>query len=180
MGTKIRVIIGVLVIIGMMFWAFNQIRERSYNGSKIAFEVGQGSVVVNNRGQESIPVEMRSNGRTSNFRIESADLGLQEASKRSSIGRTSFHTIRFDLPPGQAKIDVTRGGNVLFISASSQRIEAVVTPLTSEGVRATLIFTGVVILGALYYISRTLEHRWIWRLRDGIVKRMERPQGSAV
>ena len=176
MGNKIRIVIALLVIVGISFWSINLVRERSYSGSKFGFKVGSGSVVVTNQGQEPIPVEMRSEGRTANFRVESADLDLKESSKRQTGGRTAYHTVSFELPPGQAKIDVTRGANVFFISASDQRISAVVTPMNPGSVRSTLIFTGLVILGALYYISRTLEHRWIGALRSRFTGRKNRPE----
>lgn len=166
MGNKIRVIIALVVIIGVAFWAINSVLERSYSGTRLSFKVGSGSVLVTNQGQEAAPVEMRAEGRASTFRIESAELDLREASKRQGTGRDVYHAVAFELPPGQARINVTRGSNVQFVSSGSQRIEAVVTPKDAEGVRWTLGFASVVILAALYYISRTLEHRWIGALRS--------------
>ena len=178
MGNKIRVLVALAVIVGVVFWSFNLVRERSYSGSKISFKVGGGSVLVTNRGQEPIPVEMRATGRTSSFRIASTELGLQEASKRQTSGRDTYQAVTFELPPGPAQIEVTRGSNVQFISASNQRIDAVVTPMSAGSVRTTLIFTGLVILAALYYISRTLQHRWIGALRRKLpdsLQRFKRP-----
>jgi hypothetical protein len=180
MGTKIRVITALVIIVGVAFWSFNLVRERSYSGSRLAFKVGSGSVVVTNRGQEPVPVEMRADGRTAIFRVESAELDLKESSKRQGSGRNVYHAVSFELPPGQAKIDVTRGSNVQFISSSNQRIDAVVTPMEASGVRQTLIFTGLIILASLYYISRTLQHRWIGALRRKLLKRKERPESASV
>jgi hypothetical protein len=174
MGKKIRVIIALVVIVGVAFWSVNLVRARNYSGSKFTFNVGSGSVVVTNRGSDPIPVEMRSDGRTASFRIESADLGLREVSKSQSSGRNTYHAISFELPPGQAKIDVTRGSNVYFVSSSNQRINAVVTPMSAGSVRTTLIVAGLVILGALYYISRTLEHRWIGVVRSKLSESVRR------
>jgi len=165
MGKKIRMIIALVVIVGTVFWSIDLVRKRSYSGSKFVFNVGNGSVVVTNRGQEPIPVEMRSDGRTATFRIESAELGLKETSKRRSVGRHTFHAVSFELPPGRANIDVTRGSKVRFVSSSNQRIDAVVTPMSASSVRTTLVLAGLVILAALYYISRMLEHRWVGVLR---------------
>lgn len=179
MGNKIRVIIAVAVIIGVAFWAINSVIQRSYSGTRLSFEVGSGSVVVTNRGQEPVPVEMRAEGRASTFRIESADLDLRETSKREGTGRDIYHAVSFELPPGQAQINVTRGSKVQFISNGTQRIDAVVTPMDASGVRWTLIFAGLVILAALYYISRTLEHRWIGALRSKLPAGAERPKSTA-
>jgi hypothetical protein len=166
MGKKIRVIIALAVIIGVAFWAFNLVRERSYSGSKISFRVGSGSVLVTNRGQEPIPVAMRAAGRTASFRIDSADLGLTETSKSQRSGRDTYHEVSFELPPGQSRINVARGSNVYLYSTSDQRIDAIVTPLRIDRARTTLVWVGFIILAALYYISRTLDHRWIGVLRS--------------
>lgn len=166
MGKTIRVIIALVVILGTAYWAVNRVRERTYSGSKLDFRVGKGSVVVTNRGQELIPVEMRSAGRTSTFRVESAELDLKQTSKRQSVKGNVYHVVSIELPPGQARIDVTRGSNVRFVSESNQRIDAVVTPGTSSDTRTTLILAGVVILAALYYISRLFDHQWVGVVRS--------------
>lgn len=166
MGNKVRMIIALIIIIGVAYWSFNLVRTRSYSGSNISFDVKSGSVVVTNPGQATVPVEMQAAGRMSTFRIASPELGLNETSKREGSGRTTYHAISFDLPPGQAKIDVTRGSNVKFISSSPQRIEAVVTPMGPAGVRTTLGFAALIIGAGLYYISRLTEHRWLGVLRS--------------
>jgi hypothetical protein len=165
MGKKIRIILALALVIFVSFWAFNQIRERDYSGSKFAFEVGNGSVVVNNRGQEAIPLEMRAVGRLATFRIESPEINLGETSKRQTIGGTTYQVVNFELPSGQATIEVVRGSNVMLISSSSQRIDATVTPMSASSTRTTLIFSGIVLLSALYYISRLVDHQWIGSVR---------------
>lgn len=75
-------------------------RERSYSGAKINLNVGNGAVVVINPGQEAIPVEMRSSGRTATFAIASTELGLQETSKRQGSAGSPYHAVSFELPPG--------------------------------------------------------------------------------
>lgn len=168
MGKKIRMVLALALVVFVSFWAFNQIRERSYSGSKIAFDVGNGSLVVNNRGQEAIPVEMRSVGRMSTFRVESREINLAETSKRQTIGGTTYQVVAFELPPGQTAIEIVRGSNVMFVSSSSQRIDATVTPMNASSTRTTVIFSGIVALAALYYISRLVNHQWIGTVRTVI------------
>jgi len=165
MRNKIRLIIALLIMVGMVAWAINRVRDRSYSDSSFAVNVGSGSIVVTNPGSEPIPVSMRSEGRTGMFRIESEDLGLAVNAKRQNSGRVSYFAVQFDLPPGQATIDVVRGSDVLFVSGSDQRLNAVVTPMSESSARAILILTGMVELAALYYISGRFEHRWIGALR---------------
>lgn len=177
MGTKIRLLVALVVIVGTAFWAFDSVRSRSYSGSNLSFEVGSGNVVVTNPGAEPIPVEMRAGAR-STFRVESAELGLQESSKREGSGRDVARVVRFELPPGQAKIDVTRGSGVHFVSGSDQRIDAVVTPKDAGSDRNIVLFAGLIILGALYYISNLVEHRWIGMLRGKLMQRVQRPKAA--
>lgn len=179
MGTKIRVAIALAVIVGMTIWAVNQVLVRSYSGSHLNFKVGNGAVVVTNRSQDPIPVEMRSEGRTASFRVESADFDLRQTSRVQGSGRTAFHAVQFELPAGQSKIDVTRGSNVFFVSSSNQRIDAVVTPMDPESIRTTLIFTGVIILAALYYLSSALKHRWVRVLFNKLARRKSQPESVA-
>lgn len=164
MGTKIRILLAVVVIFGVSYWAINSVRTRSYSGARLDVEVGDGHIVVNNRGTEPVPVEMRTSGRTSTFRVSSTELDLLESSKRMGSGRGAYQGLTFELPPGEAQINVVRGTAVRFTSSSNQRLDAVVTPKSAESVQGTMTFTGIVILVALYYISRTLEHRWLKNL----------------
>jgi hypothetical protein len=168
MGKKIRFILALALIVLVSFWAFNQIRERSYSGSKIAFEIGNGSVVVNNRGQEAVPVQMRALGRLATFRVASPEINLAETSKRQTIGSAAYQVVAFELPPGQTAVEVVRGSDVMFVSSSSQRIDAVVTPLNASSSRTTVIFSGLVVLAALYYMSRLVNHQWIDTMRTVI------------
>lgn len=171
MGKIIRMILAVAVIILTAAWSFNSVRQRNYSGSKFFFEIGNGYAVVTNPGQEAIPVEMRSQGRASTFAIQSTELSLRENARRTGSGRNAYYAVKFDLPPGQAKIDVTRGSNVIFLSGSDQRIQATVTPLEQGSVRLNIGFATVVILAALYYISKLQDHQWVRAVSNKISNR---------
>jgi hypothetical protein len=58
-----------------------------------------------------------------------------------------------------------RGANVSFVANNETKLEATVRPLTPKDTRTTIIVAAVVVLGALFYISRTTGHRWISILR---------------
>jgi hypothetical protein len=166
MKTKIQVVIAVLIMIGAAYWSLTSIRSYNYSGTNIMFPVGGGHAIVRNTGDAPIPVEMRSGERVASFRIASTELGLTASSKRQGSGRDAFHAVTFDLPPGQARIDVISGSGVMMISRSDTSIEATVTPVAASTVRWILILSGGVIVWALYYISRVTEHRWIAALRN--------------
>jgi hypothetical protein len=166
MKTKIQVVIAVLIMIGAAYWGFTSIRSHTYRGSNIMFPVGGGHAIVSNPGDMPVPIEMRSGERVASFRIASADLGLSESSKRQGSGRDAFHSVTFELPPGQARIDVVSGSGVMMISRADTRIEATVVPIADSTVRWILMLSGGVIVWALYYISRVTEHRWVAALRN--------------
>ena len=157
--------IALAVILGAIYWAYSSTIKRSYEGSDITFAVGSGSVLVNNTGDSAIPVTMRADGRTANFRVASNDFDLTATSSRQGSGRSVHHSVQFDLPPGEATIDVTRGSNVQFIADSSTRITAVVTPKTADEAQTTYLIAAVIVLAALFYASHTTEHQWIGIVR---------------
>jgi hypothetical protein len=165
MKTKIQLAVAILVILAAAYWAFTATRTYTYTGSNIMFPVGSGHVVVTNPGDAPIPIEMRSGGRIATFRIESREIGLAENAKRIGTGRDAFYSVNFDLPPGQTRIDVARGSEVNLITRADTRIEAKVTPLADGSIRWILIASGVLIAGALYYMSSVTQHQWLAALR---------------
>lgn len=174
MSSRTRVFIALMIIVGVAFCTFNLLQERRYSGSKFAFYVGSGSILVTNRGQESIPVEMRADGWIAAFAIASEEIGLEEMSKRQSNGGNTCHVVSFELPPGEAKIEVIRGSNVYFVSSSNQYIDAVVRPMRARHIRTFLIIAGLALLATPYYISHTLEHRWLGILQYKFPKYIRR------
>ena len=170
MKSKIQIVIAILVIVGVSYWAYTSLQTYAYTGSGIMFPVGGGHVVIRNTGDEAIPIEMRAEGRTTIFRVASAELGLSESARRVGSGRDAYYAVKFDLPPGQARIDVTRGNGVQLITRSETQIEAKITPLAANTIRWILGLTAVAILGSLYYISKAVDHSWVGALRGRGVK----------
>jgi hypothetical protein len=168
MKTRIQVAIALLVMIGAAYWGITSTRSYHYSGNNIMFTVGGGHAIVLNTGDEPLPIEMRSGERIASFRITSADLGLSQTSKRQGTGREAFHNVKFDIPPGQTRIDVASGSDVRLIARGDTRIEATVVPVSASTVRWILILSGGVIVWALYYISSVTGHRWIGALRNRV------------
>jgi hypothetical protein len=165
MKSKIQVAIAVLIMIGAAYWGYTSTRSYTYGGTNIMFPIGSGHALVRNTGDAPIPIEMRSGERIASFRIVSTELGLSQASKRVGTGREAFHSMTFDLPPGQARVDVVSGSDVRMIARGDTRIDATVVPVSTSTVRWILILSGGVIVWALYYISSVTGHRWIGALR---------------
>src|SRR5690606_4095393 len=124
MKAKIKVAVGVLAILAAVYWAVTSVIPINYTGSNIMFPIGGGHVVVRHSGSEAIPIEIRSGERAATFRVESPAIGLAQSATRQGSGRNAFYSVHFDLPPGETRIDVTRGSGLNFISRSDTRIEA--------------------------------------------------------
>lgn len=170
MKTKVKIGIAVIVILGAMYWGFTALRQYTYSGSNIMFPIGAGHVVISNLGDEAMPIELRSGERSSIFRVASTELGLQATAARQGTGRDSYYALFFDLPPGQARIDVTRGNDIQMIARGDTRVEALVSPTAPNTVRWTLILSGALIAGSLYYISKWTNHRWLTALRNKLTR----------
>jgi len=170
MKNKIKIVAAVLVMAGIAYWTFMSVWPSIYSGAGIMFPVGSGPIVVTNTGSQPIPIEMRSGERAVSFRVVSAEIGLAETAARQGSGSSAYYTVNFELPPGQTRLDVTRGNNVNLISRSETRIEAVVTPMSAGTQRNVLIMAAAAMLIGLYYISRVTQHRWIAVLRSKLTK----------
>lgn len=170
MKTRIKILLAVLVMIGVAYWAFVSVWPSTYSGSSIMFPVGKGAIVVTNTGSEAIPIEMRTEERAASFRVVSAEIGLSESATRQGSGRTAYYTVSFELPPSQTTLYVTRGNNVYLISRSDTRIEATVTPMSASATRNVVMAAVAALALGLYYISRVTEHRWVSALRNKLTK----------
>jgi hypothetical protein len=166
MKTKIQIAVAVLVMIAAGYWALSSMRTQRFVGNNIMFPIGSGYVIATNTGDTPMPIEMRSGGRLATFRIESSQLGLAESARREGSGREAYYALKFELPPGQARIDVTRGSDVQMIARGEHRIEAVVMPMAPGSLRWIQIGAAVVILYGLFYISRVTGHNWLKALRN--------------
>jgi hypothetical protein len=62
-------------------------------------------------------------------------------------------------------LTVTGSSAVNFAATSTARLEASVQPLNADETRMTLLIAAVIILGSLFFISRTTGHGWLRALR---------------
>jgi len=159
-----RGLIALGVIAVALFWAADSVRSRSYSGSNLNFGIGSGSVTVTNPSDAPVPVQLVGTG-TRAFMVSSTIEEVEGSSTRQGTGRNTTQMFEFALPPGSSEITVARGTNVNFVAGADTSLEAMVQPQGATEARTTLIVAAVVILGALFYISRMNSHRWIGPLR---------------
>lgn len=155
-----KVLIALVVIIGIGFWAVESVRSRSYTGNHLNFGIGSGVVTLTNPSDEPIPVQLVSTG-TRAFTISSTIDGVSGSSIRQVNGRNITQLFEFQVPSGVSEFAVVRGTNVNFTTNTETTLEATVQPLDESTSRNTIIAAAGIILVALFYISHTNGHRWI-------------------
>jgi hypothetical protein len=162
--------IGVVLVIaiGAIFWAAGSVRSLSYSGANLTFPVGNGAVTVTNPSNQPISVQLVSAGSRS-FTVSSTIEGMPRSSTKQDNGTTVSQLVEFVLPPGAGEFTVVRGSNVTtdvnFVANTETKLEATAQPLNTNDTRTTVIIAVLVVSGALFYVSRTTNHRWIGILR---------------
>lgn len=159
-----RGLIALAVIVVVLFWAVDSVRPRSYSGTNLNFGVGSGPVTVTNLSNEPISVQLVGTG-TRPFSVSSSIEELTGSSTREGSGRNTTQLFEFALPSGVHEFTVVRGSGVNFVADTETNLEATVQPLGEGASRTTLIAAAVVVLGALFYVSRMSGHRWISSMR---------------
>jgi preprotein translocase subunit SecE len=160
----VKIALAVIVIAGVVFWATDLVRSRSYSGANLNFDVAGGSNAVTNPSDQPIAVQLVGAG-SRTFRVTSSIDDVSGSSTREGTSATGSHLFAFDLPTGTSEFSITGGADVSFVAETDVELQAVVQPMTSENRRTVLIAAAVVVFGALFYISNVLEHSWLRRLR---------------
>jgi hypothetical protein len=163
-----KIVLVLVIAIGAIFWAAGSVRSLSYSGTNLTFPVGNGAVTVTNPSNQPVPVQLISTGSRS-FSVSSTIEGLSGSSTTQGTGTATSQLVEFVLPPGVSEITVVRRTNVTtevdFVANTETKLEAVAQPLSVTDARTTSIVAVLVVFGALFYISRTTNHRWIGILR---------------
>jgi hypothetical protein len=164
-----KVLIGLVVLVGAIFWGVDSVRTRSYSGNDLNFGVGSGPVTITNSTDAPVPAQFTSTG-TRPFSVTSASDSIVGSSTREGTGRTAAQLFAFDVPPGVTELMVvSRGTAVNFVADTDTRLDVVVQPLMPSEAQTTMIAAAVVALGALFFVSRATSHSWIKRFRPAKV-----------
>ncbi len=165
MKINFKALIALVVVVVAAFWVISSVRTTTYSGTDLNFGIGSGAVTVTNPSDTAVPVQLVGTSSRS-FTISKTIAGVEGSSTRTGSGSATTQVLEFQLPPGTNVFSVARGTNVKFIADSDTRLEASVDPLSQSEARTTLIIGAIVILGGLFYASRTTEHRWMSALRS--------------
>jgi len=159
-----RILVAIALVIGTLFWAVDGVRSRSYTGTNLNIDIGTGPVTVMNPSDAPVPVQLVGTG-TRSYTVTSTIDGVSGSPTREGTGRNATQLFAFELPPGVSEFTVVRGADVNFVADTNTNLEATVQPQGATEARTTVIVSAIVILGALFYISRTNGHRWIAPMR---------------
>jgi hypothetical protein len=162
-----KIFLASLLIIAALFLAVTQLRPSSYSGTPLSFNIGHGLITINNPSSEPVAVQILGTG-TRVLRLTSTTEGLAGSSTRLGNGSSATQLLELMLPVGQTEFTIIGGTNASFASTSPVLLEASVQGLSEIEARATMIVAGLVVLGALFYISRSMEHRWLSMLRGQV------------
>jgi hypothetical protein len=161
------ILVAVVLIAAMSYWAVDSLRLRTYSGSNLDIDIGTGVVTVTNPSTAAVAVQLVSPG-TRSFTVTSSIEGVTGASTRQGSGSTATQLFAFELPSGVSEFSVARGNNVNFVASGAATLDAVVQSVSASEARTILIVTTVVVLSALFYISRATRHGWFSALRRRI------------
>ena len=156
----LKIFIALVLIVVTPFWAVNSVRSHSYSGADLKVEVAAGAVTVTNPSELPVPVQLVSPG-VRVFAVTSSIAGVAGSSITQGIGNDRAQVFDITLPFGTSEFTVTRGINVSLVANSGTNLQVTVDPILASDARITEIIAAVVILGALFYISKTTNHRWI-------------------
>jgi hypothetical protein len=163
-----RVLIAAVVVVGAIVLAVSSVSSRSYSGSNLNFIVGRGPVTVTNPSDQPVAVQLLGKG-SRTFSVTSTIGNVAGSSTREGTGSNSPQVFGVELPPGVSEFTVVRGTtttpDVNFVADTDTRLAVVAQPLNANDARTTIIVAAVVILGALFYMSRATGHLWINTLR---------------
>jgi hypothetical protein len=154
-----KIAIAAVVVLAALFWAFESVRPRSYEGEELNFGIGSGPVTVTNTSDAPVAAQLVGTGARS-FTVASDAEGIAGTSVRQGSGRTTTQVFDLTMPPGLSVFTVAGGANVNFLANTTSRVEATVQPNENEA-RTVVLIAVVVIAAALFYMSHVNGHRWI-------------------
>jgi hypothetical protein len=164
MKIDLKVIVVLVLIIAITIWAVNAIRPRSFSGDHLTFAPGSGTVTITNPSDTSIAVLLTGSG-SRTYNLTSNIDGVSGRSTREGSGRSATQSFAFELPPGSSEFSIENGVDTIFAADTDTQLSATVQPLSASATRNSIIVLILAIAGSLYYISSSMNHRWIGVLR---------------
>jgi hypothetical protein len=163
-----KILFASLLIVVVILGAINLLLPKTFSGENLNFNIGHGSVMMTNPSSEPVAVQILGTG-TGRVRMTSPTQGLGDTSELQGSGRTSSQLIEFMLPAGQTEFTTVGGNNVSFSATTPTVLTATVQMLSQIEIQGVLFIGGLIILGALFYISRSTNHRWLSMIRGQAV-----------
>lgn len=151
-----RIAIALVVMVAATLWVVDSVRTRYYSGDNLTFEVGRGLVTVTNPADEPAAVQLTGTGART-FTVASESEGVAGTSVKQGTGRDTTQLFDFTIPSGVSSFTVVRGTGVNFVANTDARFTASVEPLNGGDAQTIYLVGGVVLLGAAFFIYRTIR-----------------------
>ncbi len=158
-----KIIVACILMIGAVAWTVNSIRSTSYSGTSLNFKVGNGAITVTNPSSEAVPVQLV--GATGMFTVSSDIQGVSGLATRVGTGSQTNYLFDFALPPGDSELTVVSNSDVKFVADANTRLEAT---LHATKISTKIGILAAFLLVALFFISHTTGHRWLYMLRGKV------------
>jgi preprotein translocase subunit SecE len=163
-----KIALAFVVIAGVIFWAVDSVRSRSYSETNLSFDTADGIISVTNLSDDPVAAQLTSSGFRI-FQVSSTTEGVSGSSTREGTGSTRTNLFGFELPPGTSEFTISGGTDIRFVADTDTELQATVNPLSDETRRNTLLAAVVGVFGALFYASNVTGHQWIKSLRHRVL-----------
>lgn len=160
-----KVIVALLIIPVVIYWAISSTATQTLSGAEITLNMGSGPVTIHNPSETAAAAVFSTTGTRGAFTIGGSVLDAPVASTRTGSGRTQANIVELELPQGTSEVFVARGSGVSLTLTGEAPLEVTVKPVSDSEARTTYIAAALISIAALVFVSFTTNHAWLKRLR---------------
>lgn len=160
MKINFKVILALVVMVGIVYFAFNAVQKENLSGAELTF-VTSGVAVIN----ATEPVNLVAQSpRTFTLTSADTDLGTLRPTREGS-GRDLRHVLDIELGEGRTQLQVTRGADVSFTLSGSETINVTLAARDDAANRNILIGAAIASLLLLAYSGYSTRDTWMGIIR---------------
>jgi hypothetical protein len=160
MKINFKVVIALLLIVAIAYFAFNAVQKETVSGTELSF-VTSGVAVVN----ATEPVSLLAvSPRTFTLTSTDTDLGTIRPAREGS-GRDLRYIVDMELGQGRTQLQVTRGADINFTLSGSETINVTLAARDDDGNRNILIGAAIASLLLLAYSGYSTRDTWMGMIR---------------
>lgn len=160
---NLSVIAALVVMVGVLYFAFTALQKEAYTGAEITF-TNNGIITVDNSTTD--PVALRATSRRV-FTITSTDpANTTLRAVREGSGTAVLQVVETELPLGTTELRLTRGSEVTYEFTATGPISTSIARYSPTARRNIVIGTGIICLALLFFMSQSTNHAWLNMVRQ--------------